>query len=85
MKFNYSSALKFIANNLFYLWCAGVFFFLIYVISASSTEYKTTIKKKDQEIAELRNKINNHLIAEGFYDKSAKEVLPVMKDFGIGL
>ena len=38
-----------------------------------------------QETADLRDKINNHLIAEGFYNKPAKEVLPVMKEFGIGL
>lgn len=38
-----------------------------------------------QETADLREKINNHLIAEGFYNKPAKEVLPVMKEFGIGL
>jgi hypothetical protein len=38
-----------------------------------------------QETADLRDKINNHLIAEGFYNKPAKEVLPTMKEFGIGL
>jgi hypothetical protein len=38
-----------------------------------------------QETADFRDKINNHLIAEGFYNKPAKEVLPVMKEFGIGL
>ena len=43
------------------------------------------LKAARQETADLREKINNHLIAEGFYNKPAKEVLPVMKDFGIGL
>ncbi len=43
------------------------------------------LKAARQETAELREKINNHLIAEGFYNKPAKDVLPVMKEFGIGL
>ena len=43
------------------------------------------IKAAQQETIELREKINNHLIAEGFYNKPAKEVLPVMKEFGIEL
>ena len=43
------------------------------------------LKAARQENAELREKINNHLIAEGFYNKPAKDVLPVMKEFGIGL
>jgi hypothetical protein len=85
MKSKYSLVLKFIANNLFFLWCFGVFVLLIYSISASNAQHKTTIKMKDQEIADLRSKINNHLVAEGFFNKPAKDVLPVMKDFGIGL
>ncbi len=43
------------------------------------------IQAAHQETADLREKINNHLVAEGFYNKPAKEVLPVMKEFGIGL
>jgi hypothetical protein len=37
------------------------------------------------ELVVLRQKINNHLIAEKFYEKPARVVIPVMKDFGIDL
>jgi hypothetical protein len=76
-------ALKFLGANLLYIWLFIVFGLFIYSISQSQEEHKNILKKKDVEIAELRNKINNHLIAEGFYNKPAKDVLPVIKDFGI--
>jgi hypothetical protein len=85
MKTKFAPALKFLGANLLYIWLFFVFGLFIYAISKSQEEHKNILKKKDVEIAELRNKINNHLIAEGFYNKPAKDVLPVMKDFGIGL
>lgn len=83
MKSKLMPALKFLGANLLYIWLFIVFGLFIYSISQSQEEHKNILKKKDVEIAELRNKINNHLIAEGFYNKPAKDVLPVIKDFGI--
>jgi hypothetical protein len=85
MKTKFAPVLKFLGANLLYIWLFFVFGLFIYAIGKSQEEHKNILKKKDIEIAELRNKINNHLIAEGFYNKPAKDVLPVMKDFGIGL
>ena len=83
MKSKLMPALKFLGANLLYIWLFIVFGLFIYSISQSQEEHKNILKKKDVEIAELRNKINNHLIAEGFYNKPAKDVLLVIKDFGI--
>lgn len=63
----------------FALWNLGNLFIKI------NHNEEAKLKAARQETADLREKINNHLIAEGFYNKPAKEVLPVMKDFGIGL
>ena len=54
-------------------------------VSRSIEKNEAKLQAAHQETADLREKINNHLIAEGFYNKPAKEVLPVMKEFGIGL
>jgi hypothetical protein len=54
-------------------------------VSRSIEKNEARLQAAHQETADLREKINNHLIAEGFYNKPAKEVLPVMKEFGIGL
>jgi hypothetical protein len=54
-------------------------------IVRSVEKNEAKLQAAHQETADLREKINNHLIAEGFYNKPAKEVLPVMKEFGIGL
>jgi hypothetical protein len=54
-------------------------------IVRSIEKNEAKLQAAHQETADLREKINNHLIAEGFYNKPAKEVLPVMKEFGIGL
>ena len=83
MKTKFAPVLNFLGSNLLYIWLAFVFGLFIYALSQSQAEHKNNLKKKDVEIAELRNKINNHLIAEGFYNKPAKDVLPVIKDFGI--
>lgn len=85
MKANLPQVYKFISSNLIYLWFAFMFGFIIFSASKVQEEHKIELKKKDNEIVELRSKINNHLIAEGFYSKPAKDVLPVMKEFGIEL
>lgn len=71
-----------------YFWGVWVSFSgynLSIAINHSIAKNEATLKAARQETADLREKINNHLIAEGFYNKPAKEVLPVMKEFGIGL
>jgi uncharacterized membrane protein YqhA len=83
MKAKLIPVLKFLGANLLYIWLFFVFGLFIYAIGQSQAEHQNAVKKKDVEIVELRNKINNHLIAEGFYNKPAKDVLPVIKDFGI--
>ena len=55
------------------------------VLISINNEQEAKLKAARQETVELREKINNHLIAEGFYNKPAKEVLPIMKEFGIQL
>ena len=55
------------------------------IVIKANDRQEAQLKAARQETAELREKINNHLIAEGFYNKPAKDVLPVMKEFGIGL
>jgi hypothetical protein len=76
---------KFVSSNGYF-----VFVFVLSVIignlaSLQGRMYENKLKQKDVELVELRNKINNHLMAESFYDKPAKDVIPVMKDFGIDL
>ena len=67
------------------LWFGFCFWNLGNLLVKISNNQEAKLKAARQETADLREKINNHLIAEGFYNKPAKEVLPVMKDFGIGL
>ena len=83
MKTKLAPVLNFLGANFLYIWLFLVFCSFIFSITKSQEENHNNLKKKDVEIAELRNKINNHLIAEGFYNKPAKDVLPVIKDFGI--
>jgi hypothetical protein len=83
---NLFTGFKLNANSIFGAFLAG---FLIYnlgnaLISVNNKE-QAKLKAARQETVELREKINNHLIAEGFYNRPAKEVLPIMKEFGIGL
>ena len=71
-----------------YFWGVWVSFSgynLTNAISHSIAKNEAKIQAAQQETESLRAKIQNHLIAEKFYDKPAKEVLPVLKDFGIGL
>jgi hypothetical protein len=70
----------------------GLFLFVFFsstslttLIAYQSRVHQNQLKQKDAEIFALRSKINNHLIAEGFYEKPAKYVLPIMKSFGIDL
>jgi hypothetical protein len=85
MKSKFAPILNFLTANSFSIWLAFVVGLIITSSVNTSKEYNRALQNKDVEIAELRSKINNHLIAEGFYEKPAKEVLPVMKGFGIGL
>jgi hypothetical protein len=75
-------------NSSMYFWSfwAGLSFWNITTLCVKISERQSAeLRAARQETVELRDKINNHLIAEGFYNKPAKEVLPVMKEFGIEL
>ena len=76
---------KFISSNGYFVFVFLVSVALGNLVSLQSRIYENKLNQKNEEIVELRRKINNHLIAENFYEKPAKDVLPVMKEFGIGL
>jgi hypothetical protein len=76
---------KFISSNGYFVFVFILSVVLGNLVSFQSRMYENKLKQKDVELVELRNKINNHLMAESFYDKPAKVVIPVMKDFGIDL
>lgn len=67
------------------VWFSFSTYNLSMAVSRSIEKNEARLQAAHKETADLREKINNHLIAEGFYNKPAKEVLPVMKEFGIGL
>lgn len=75
-------------NSSMYLWSLWIGFGVWNLTSLCvkiGERQSAELRAARQETAELRDKINNHLVAEGFYNKPAKEVLPVMKEFGIEL
>lgn len=76
---------KFISAHGYFVFVFLISLVLGNLVSLQSRTYENKLKQKNEEIVELRRKINNHLIAENFYEKPAKDVLPVMKEFGIGL
>lgn len=76
---------KFILSHGYFVFVFLISLVLGNLVSLQSRMYENKLKQKNEEIVELRSKINNHLIAENFYEKPAKDVLPVMKEFGIGL
>jgi len=76
---------KFISTHGYFVFVFLISLVLGNLVSLQSRTYENKLKQKNEEIVELRRKINNHLIAENFYEKPAKDVLPVMKEFGIGL
>lgn len=80
-----SHLLKFGLAYFWVLWGVVSILLLVRTINKEDAQRVREINIARQETAELRGKIQNHLIAEHFYDKPAKEVLPVLKDFGIGL
>ena len=62
----------------------SAFFLGFYIpISSKSEQLSKSLKAKEAELANLRLKIDNHLIANKFYSKPASEVVPVLKDFGL--
>jgi hypothetical protein len=74
------------ASSIFWaVWVGFAVYNIAHILIKANDNQEAKLKAARQETADLREKINNHLIAEGFYNKPAKEVLPVMKDFGIGL
>jgi len=85
MKTLTSKIAKFISSNGYFVFVFILSVILGNLVSLQSRMYDSKLKQKNEEIVELRRKINNHLIAENFYEKPAKDVLPVMKEFGIGL
>lgn len=85
MKTLTATILKFISSNGYFVFVFLVSVALGNLVSLQSRIYENKLNQKNEEIVELRRKINNHLIAENFYEKPAKDVLPVMKEFGIGL
>ncbi len=75
-------------NSSLYFWSLWIGFGVWNLTSLCvkiSDRQSAELRAARQETVELRDKINNHLIAEGFYNKPAKEVLPVMKELGIEL
>ena len=76
---------KFISTHGYFVFVFLISLVLGNLVSLQSRTYENKLKQKNEEIVELRRKINNHLIAENFYEKPAKDVLPVMKEFGIRL
>lgn len=83
MKSKFAPVLNFIAEHLLTVYLLCVLFMVLVAITNMKAEHNRSLQKKDLEISELRRKIDNHLIAERFYDKPAKDVIPVLKDFGI--
>jgi len=71
-------------NYYFFVLLFAVFLFASNNLS-NVKKHEIEMKQKDQEISSLRRKINNYFIADGLYDRPAREVLPLIKDFGIGL
>ena len=80
-----SHLLKFGLVYFWVIWGSFSTLLIFQSIAKDNARRDAEINMARQEIAEIRSKIQNHLIAERFYDKPAKEVLPVLKDFGIGL
>lgn len=62
-----------------------IFLAVMYSIFAviQTIDSREKLKAKDQEIYQLRNKINNYLLATGAYDRKVSETLPLMKSLGI--
>lgn len=83
MKSKFAPIFNFVAEHLFTVYLLGVLCFVFVASASMKAEHNRSLQKKDLEISELRRKIDNHLIAERFYDKPAKDVIPVLKDFGI--
>ncbi len=76
---------KFVSSNGYFIFVFILSVVLGNLVSLQNRMHESKLNQKNEELVELRRKINNHLIAENFYDKPAKEVLPVMKSFGIDL
>jgi len=76
---------KFVSSNGYFIFVFILSVVLGNLVSLQNRMHESKLNQKNEELIELRRKINNHLIAENFYDKPAKEVLPVMKSFGIDL
>ena len=85
MKTLTSKIAKFVSSNGYFVFVFILSVVLGNLVSLQSRMHETKLKQKNAELVELRRKINNHLMAESFYDKPAKDVIPVMKDFGIDL
>ena len=85
MKTLTSKIAKFISSNGYFVFVFILSVILGNLVSLQNRMHESKLNQKNEELVELRRKINNHLIAENFYDKPAKEVLPVMKSFGIDL
>lgn len=67
--------------------CFCAFFIITFICavygSIQNTRLENELAQAKQETASLRSQITNHLLAENFFDKPAKEVMPVVKRFGI--
>ena len=53
------------------------------VIAYQNYYFDKQLKAKDNEIFQLRSKINNYLISSGAYSEKTVDILPVLKSFGI--
>lgn len=73
-------------NFWLYFWCLWWGFSTYTIVRMgvkTNTAHANELAESKAETERLRGKINNYLMATGFYEKPAKQVLPVMRDFGI--
>jgi hypothetical protein len=74
---------RWIDTNYKFVIVVALFLGFYFPLANRAESLENQLAKKNAEIADLRKKVDNHLIANKFYLRPASEVVPVLQEFGI--
>ena len=85
----YTGFTRLMMNKIKWFFMRPELYLALYVLSSLFAyvslfaKHQDALNAKDEEIFQLRSKINNYLLSTGAYDRKTFEMLPLLKELGI--